>query len=658
MYLIGFELSDETITASLLDASNNKLISEVKYPDTRMDVMSRRSGWAEQQPEVWWQNLCFASRKLLSTSGIASDDIQGIGISYQMHGLVMIDSDQQILRPSIIWSDSRASTIGDHAFKDLGENFCLQNYLNSPGNFTASKLKWVKDNEPDIYARIHKVMLPGDFIAMRLTGMATTTISGLSECILWNYHRKSLATDLLEYYGIDENLICDLVPTFGVQGYLSKLAADFTGLKAGTPVTYRAGDQPTNALSVNVLNPGEIAASSGSSGVVYGIVDEPTHDVKSRVNAFTHVNYEDNFNRIGVLLCLNGGGIQYSWLKRQIARTENSFEDMERMASTVQVGSDGLGVLPFGNGAERIFENRNIKSHLFNIQFHRHTRSHIYRATLEGLAFSFFYGVNHLKELGIDVSVIRAEKDLLFKSEVFSQTLGTLLGCQIEVVETSGALGAARGAGVGCGVYKSIEEAVEGVKPTMVFEPEYNQTDCLQAYNFWRSTLDLLVDNQGISDASEQNYKSRFMQVEKELNTKSGELARSSMQLESKNDFLRNLQGGLSNIIKANKMDTNQLLKMVSRIEQHLSENKDWQVVEENFNLIHDDFFQKLKHQYPKLSTQDAKLCALLKLKMSTKEIASQLNLSVRGVETKRYRLRKKLLGDRQFNLTHFLDAL
>ena len=377
MYLLGYDIGSSTIKAALLDAESHKAVGLIQYPEQEMDMISRQRGWAEQQPEVWWQNFCVATQRLLEQTGARPEEIRGIGIGYQMHGMVLVDKEQQVLRPSIIWCDSRAVAIGQQAFRDIGEDYCLEEILNSPGNFTASKLKWVMDNEPGVFEKTDKCLLPGDFIAMRLTGEAATTIPGLTEGILWNFKEKKINDDLLRYYGLSKDVIPNVVSTFSIQGEVTKRAAERTGLAPGTPVTYRAGDQPNNALALNVLNPGEAAATSGTSGVVYGIVNQPIYDKKSRVNSFAHINYEENFDRIGVLLCLNGAGIEYSWIKRQVARSDHNYNDMERMASTVPVGSDGLCLLPFGNGAERMLDNRNLNAHIFNLDFNRHTRAHI-----------------------------------------------------------------------------------------------------------------------------------------------------------------------------------------------------------------------------------------------------------------------------------------
>lgn len=496
MYLIGYDIGSSSIKAGLVEIESGKQVAVVSYPEHEMDMISHQSGWAEQEPESWWQHLITATRKLLSETEVLSADIKAIGISYQMHGLVLVDKDQHVLRPSIIWCDSRAVSIGDRAFETIGSEQCLSHLLNSPGNFTASKLKWVKDNEPDIYGRIHKVMLPGDYIAMKLTGEVCTTVSGLSEGVFWDYSKKELSKEILQYYGFDKEIIPEIKGCTSNQGTLTQKAAALTGLLAGTPVTYRAGDQPNNALSLNVLKPGEIAATCGTSGVVYGIVDKPVYDSQSRVNGFTHVNYEGRHDRIGILLCINGAGIQYSWLKHQTGSTDTDYTDMGHMASTVPIGSDGVCILPFGNGAERMFGNKNIGSQILGLEFNRHNRRHLYRAALEGIAFSFVYGVNVLKEMGLKVGVVRVGNDNMFQSEIFSKTIATLLNCHIEVVDTTGAYGAARASGVAIGAYKDLSEALGNTVAGIVYKPDLNYSECKAAYQRWECYLTQMLQKQ------------------------------------------------------------------------------------------------------------------------------------------------------------------
>jgi xylulokinase len=490
MYLLGYDIGSSSVKASIVEAQTGACIATAFYPKEEMPIKAVQTGWAEQDPEMWWTNLKLATKQVLSQSGIKPADIRAIGISYQMHGLVIVDKDQKVLRPSIIWCDSRAVSIGEKAFNEIGGKHCLEHLLNSPGNFTASKLKWVRDNEPQVFDKIYKMMLPGDYIAMKLTGVINSTISGLSEGMLWNFKNNKLADFLLNHYGIRKDMIPDLVPTFSEQGKVTASAAEELGLAAGTVVAYRAGDQPNNALSLNVLNPGEIAATAGTSGVVYGVSELVKYDPQSRVNTFAHVNYTEKQNRLGVLLCVNGTGILNSWMKKNIIPSGTSYEDMNRMASEIPVGSEGITILPFGNGAERLLGNKNIGAVINGLNFNMHNRNHLIRAGQEGIVFSFKYGLDVMQETGIKPAVIRAGHANMFLSEIFRNTLANISGATIELYDTDGSQGAAKGAGVGAGVYKSFEEAFSSLKKLAVIEPDKAQQGAtLNAYEAWKKVL-------------------------------------------------------------------------------------------------------------------------------------------------------------------------
>lgn len=493
MYLLGYDIGSSSVKAALTAAETGEAIKIASYPKTELDMVSHQAGWAEQHPDLWWDCVCQVTKSLLQETGIAASQIKGIGIAYQMHGLVLIDKNQRVLRPSIIWCDSRAVEIGKEAFATIGEEKCLSHLLNSPGNFTASKLKWVKDNEPELYEQIDKIMLPGDYIAMKLTGESKTTISGLSEGVFWDFKKNQVADLVLDHYGFDKNLLPEIVDTFADQGQVNQAAADETGLKVGIPVTYRAGDQPNNALSLGVLNPNEVAATGGTSGVVYGVVDQPLYDTKSRINGFAHVNHSPKNPRLGLLLCINGAGIQYAWVRKQIANANTSYIEMEHMISAIPVGSDGLRIIPFGNGAERILENKSPGAQVNNLQFNRHNRAHFYRAALEGIAFSFVYGFDILKKSGLNPQVIKVGNDNLFQSKVFSRTIANLLNCCIEITETTGAIGAARASGIGAGIYKNLEEAIQLNKIVEKYHPEKNSAAYEIAYQAWKNDLEKLI---------------------------------------------------------------------------------------------------------------------------------------------------------------------
>lgn len=492
MYYIGFDIGSSSIKASIVDAESKMSIALSSYPDTEMSMQSKKPGWAEQEPEDWWKYVCEASKRVIQKAGVDNKAIAGIGLSYQMHGLVLVDQQQKVLRPSIIWCDGRAVEYGNESFKRIGREKSLCTLLNSPGNFTAAKLKWVKENEPEVFDKVYKMMLPGDFIAMKMTGEISTSISGLSEGIFWDFSKDEIAGFLLDDLGIDKSLIPSVHGTFHDSGHLSKEAAGLLGLSEGIPVAYRAGDQPNNALSLGVFEPGDIAATGGTSGVVYSVSDQLIYDQKSRINGFAHVNHSQDHTRIGSLLCINGTGIQYRWLKQQLDN-ELSYDQIEEIAQKVPVGSDGVRILPFGNGAERIFENKEVGSHILNVDFNRHDKSHLFRAGLEGIAFSFVYGVEILKQLGSEVNKIRVGNDNLFQSRIFSETIATLLDCEIEMVETTGATGAAQAVGFTLGHSNSIKEAIGSSHSADVYRPVENASNYREHYESWRADLDKFI---------------------------------------------------------------------------------------------------------------------------------------------------------------------
>ena len=490
MFLLGYDIGSSSVKASLVDAYSGKCVASTFYPKQEAEILAPQTGWAEQQPAMWWENLKLATADVLYSSRVNKDDIKAIGISYQMHGLVCVDKDQQVLRPAIIWCDSRAVSIGQKAFDELGSDVCLSHLLNSPGNFTASKLAWVKRNEPQIFEKIDKIMLPGDYIAMKMTGNVCTTISGLSEGVMWDFKNNELADFLLDYYGIDSSMIADIVPTFGDQGTITKIAAQELGLKEGTPVSYRAGDQPNNALSLNVFNSGEIAATAGTSGVVYGVTGKINYDPKSRVNTFAHVNHTHQLNRLGVLLCINGTGILNSWMHHHLT-PDLDYPDMDRVASSVPIGSDGLVVMPFGNGAERVLQNKEIGCSIHGLNFNKHEAKHILRASQEGIVFSFCYGMDIMKQMGLDIQHIHAGRANMFKSALFCDTLATVSGAMIDVYKTDGADGAAKGAGMGIGIYQNHDQAFATLECIAHIEPLTAQKDEYQAaYLRWKNLLE------------------------------------------------------------------------------------------------------------------------------------------------------------------------
>lgn len=489
MYTIGIDIGSSSVKATILDVCSGEKVSSAFFPKDEMEIESPNSGYAEQNPDVWWENMKLALNEALEQGNVNKDDIKAIGISYQMHGLVVLDKNGNVLRNSIIWCDSRAVAYGDALYEEVGQEKCLSELLNSPGNFTFSKLLWIKENEPEVYENIDKIMLPGDYINFRLTGEKNTTMSGLSEGIMWNFSKNEPAELLFEKRKVDKNFIPDVKGSFDCTGHITQNVSEELGLPVGIPVNYRAGDQPNNALSLNVFEPGEIAATAGTSGVVYAVTDELKYDEQSRVNIFAHVNHSEQQRRLGVLLCINGTGIMNSWLRKNVS-SELNYEKMNDEAATVPIGSDGLLMYPFGNGAERVLGNKNPKASVKGLEFNIHTKAHLLRAAQEGIAFSFKYGVDAMLSLGVKPKVIRAGDANMFLSPVFRQTIANILNCPIELYDTDGALGAARAAAYGAGLYNSLNDAFSNLNLKLLIEPKPDEVQKTQeVYEKWINAM-------------------------------------------------------------------------------------------------------------------------------------------------------------------------
>lgn len=489
MLLLGIDLGTSSIKVSVLDAANQACIHSTRYPETEASIISHQAGWAEQSPETWWQHTQQAILSANKSGKYNPRDIGAIGISYQMHGLVCVDKNQQVLRNSIIWCDSRAVPFGNRALAAIGEEYCLSHLLNSPGNFTAAKLAWVKENEPEVFAKIDKIMLPGDFLAMKLTGEISTSISSLSEGVFWDFKKGEISKPVLQAFGFNESIIPVIKDVFGVHGTINEASASLLGLKPGIPVSYKAGDQPNNALSLNVLEPGEVAATAGTSGVVYGVTDKISNDPLSRVNSFAHVNHSKAINRIGILLCINGTGILNSWLRRNFFNNE-SYDHINSEAASVSIGSDGLLIYPFGNGAERILENKDIGAGIKGLQFNRHTRAHVARASQEGIVCALHYGMELMKLMGMELKTVRAGYANMFLSKVFDTSFANISECVVELYDTDGSIGAARAGGVGAGIYSGFKEAFHSMKKIRVIEPEQTAIEkSKELYENWKQGL-------------------------------------------------------------------------------------------------------------------------------------------------------------------------
>jgi xylulokinase len=494
MYLLGLDIGTSSVKVSVVDAATQKEVDSAFYPETEAPIASPHPGWAEQDPEHWWEYTKLAIQKVKAKGKVNLADISAIGIAYQMHGLVMIDAHQQVIRPAIIWCDSRAVSYGEKAYDAIGHKQALSHLLNSPGNFTASKLAWVKENQPDLYKECSKIMLPGDYIAMKFSSEISTTNAALSEGIFWDFQTNSISKEILEVFGFDATIIPSVKPVFSVHATVSKAVAEEIGINIGTPISYKAGDQPNNALSLNVFEPGEVAATAGTSGVIYAVTDQLNYDTESRINTFAHVNHQQNDQvRLGQLLCINGTGIANAWMKRNLGENLN-YQQMNILANIVPIGSKDLFFFPFGNGTERILNNKPVPSIFHGLNFNIHNRNHLFRATQEGIAFALNYGLEILQNIGAPFQVMRACKANLFLSNVFTQTLVNCSNVPVEMYHTTGANGAALGAGIGINIYKSQQEAFDFLEKIEIIEPDVFQKEQVnEAYQEWKSILNKIL---------------------------------------------------------------------------------------------------------------------------------------------------------------------
>lgn len=493
MYFLGIDIGSSSIKLSVLDADKERIIATVSVPDFEMEINAQRFGWAEQDPDSWWAYVKDGLSQLKSKEHIDLKKIKGIGIAYQMHGLVLTDENLNPVRPSIIWCDSRAAEIGNELFDSIGHDTCRGQLLGSPGNFTASKLKWVKRHEKQTYERAKHMMLPGDFIAAKLSGIPQTTSSGLSEAALWDFSKGQLAHEILEHMNISRSLIPEVVPTFGHQASIDPKVAQELGLSPEAKITYRAGDQPNNALSLNVLNPGEIATTAGTSAVVYAVSDQNASDPKGRINTFLHVSDTPEQKRNGLLGNINGSGILYQWLRKLVSHGNSelvSYDFLNKEAASVAPGSQGLRFYPFGNGVERIFNNKEVNSGVENLNFNIHQPAHLIRAACEGIVYAMNYAFDVIKSLGTSGEVVRAGKANLFLSPIFREVFCNTTQATLELYNTSGAEGAARGAAYGYGFYSQLSQAMTNLERLETIEPTPGLSNQYQElYEQWKSNI-------------------------------------------------------------------------------------------------------------------------------------------------------------------------
>jgi xylulokinase len=493
MYTIGYDIGSSFVKGVLWDEERGEVAAHVTVPDREMPIRAEKADWAEQDPEMWWEAVKAATQRLIDMVPGAGGRVRGIGVSYQMHGLVLLDRDGKVLRPSIIWCDSRATGMGKELEKAVGEEAVRRQLLNSPGNFTVSKLAWVIRNEPETASRIRWVMLPGDWIAYQLTGMVSTTVCGLSEGMLWNFKDHVPHVKALEAAGADPEWIPPVAPNPGDQGVVGSAVGAEMGFAPGARVLFRGGDQPMNAYGLGVDGPGMWAASAGTSGVLYRVDPVREAEPTGMANRFAHIGHSAENPAIGTLLCLNGAGIAYAWLRRVMFAGQEYAAINEHVAA-VPAGADGVMFHPFGNGAERMLDNRQPGAGWSGIHFNRHGQGHLARAVMEGIVFAFVHGMRHVDPSLPALPVIRAPHAGLFRSELFASMLSTLAGADVQLHAGDGATGAAQGASValGASAIKALDSNAARDEPGVLktHSPDPSIHDALEsAYSRWKDAL-------------------------------------------------------------------------------------------------------------------------------------------------------------------------
>lgn len=480
MYTLGLDIGSSSVKACLYDARSFRIVGTSTSPSHEMPITAPEPGWAEQDPEVWWHHTIVACDDLRARHPAAWATVKAIGIGYQMHGLVTLDAGDKPVRPAIIWCDSRAVETGNSITGLIGRQRLLDSNLNTPGNFTVSKMVWMMQNEPDNWSKVAIGMLPGDYIAYRLSGDKTTSKSGLSEMILWNFLTNEIDTLILNNYPSIRAILPKIVPNIGVATSISMESAEMLGLQDDVVLSYRSGDQPNNAFGLGVTEPGSVGINAGTSGVVYAVTDKPVVDVAETFNPFLHVNNNESQKRIGLLLCLNGCGIMNAQIRR--LTKASSYEMMNEKADDVPLGSDGLQIFPFGNGAERMFGNRNLGASIHGWDLVRHNDAHFFSASLEGIAATLSYGIDHMRSLGVNINKIHAGRANLFLSPLFCELIAAIARVDVYLFESDGASAAAKGAAYGAGLINSTTQPADLLGKPDIYSAKTRDIAAVEAF--------------------------------------------------------------------------------------------------------------------------------------------------------------------------------
>jgi xylulokinase len=453
-YFIGIDSSTTATKAILVDENGAVVaVSAHEYPyDTPRPL------WSEQHPSLWWDASIKSIRQVLADSGIDPAAVKGIGLTGQMHGLVLLDEDGEVLRPALLWNDQRTGAECDEIRDKLGKHNLVQITGNDAlTGFTAPKILWVKNNEPDIYAKVKQILLPKDYVRFKLTGEYGTDRAGGAGTLLFNVKNRTWSDEVVQALGIDPAW---LPPTYEgpeVTGYVSEAAAEATGLKAGTPVVGGGGDQAAQAVGVGAVAPGIIALTLGTSGVVFASAAEPFIEPEGRLHAFCHA-VPNRWHMMGVMLSAAGS---LRWYRDTVA-PDVDFDDLLAPAADVAPGSEGLLFLPYLTGERTPHPDPLARGAFVGLTV-RHTQPHLTRAVIEGVAFGLRDSFELMKSAGlVDIKQVRVSGGGA-KSPLWRQILADVLNVELVTINTTegAAYGAALLAGVGAGVWPDVDTACE-----------------------------------------------------------------------------------------------------------------------------------------------------------------------------------------------------
>lgn len=498
-YLLGVDIGTSgTKVLAINETGKIAASTSAEYP-----LLTPRPLWAEQHPQDWWSATCICIRKIVET--IPPEQIVGIGLSGQMHGLVMLDDKNEVLRPAILWCDQRTQAQCDWITETVGASTLIEETCNPVlTGFTAPKMVWARDNEPEVFSQARMHLLPKDYVRFKLTGEFATEVSDASGTSLLNVPKREWSTPVLDKLEIPIEHLPRVYESFEVSGKISRDGAAATGLKEGTPVVGGGGDQAAGAVGNGIVQSGVISVTTGTSGVVFAFADSPAIDRALRVHTFCHA-VPNKWHVMGVMLSA-GGSLR--WYRDALCISEmqvaqvmgiDPYELIAREADAAPAGSEGLLFLPYLTGERTPHPDPTARGGFIGLTV-RHNKAHMARAVLEGVAFGLKDSLEILRTMNVSIGNVRASGGGA-RSSVWRQIQADIFGYPLSTMaaDEGPALGVALLAGVGAGVYKTVEEACEAVVKITGTTSVNQQTSSTyqQYYDVYRALYPALKDQFG-----------------------------------------------------------------------------------------------------------------------------------------------------------------